>query len=842
MRKIGLVSIIAFCTLFPPTSFAQSKDPTAKAEQLFHSGKREDAIKMLEAVAPAQTYASRRASLMLGEFKIATGHRADAESALMRVIADYNSDAINSKDPPGLALVGRAATLLRSPKDANKAFNEAERADKKNVEARLWHAELFLDTYDPGHAEEVTKEVLEVDPKNAKALVMMARIQLEQTLDFDAAEKATNDALAVDPNLPSAYAVRAGIALRDGDLAGTEIAIKKGLSIDPNDLELLSLRAAERFLDDDQPGFQAAKKEVFARNAEYAQFYEIVSDYAEWEHRYDDIVSMMKEATKIDPDDAKAWANLGLTETRSGDETAGLDALRKAWAKDHFNVRVYNTLNLYEKQIASDYDTNQDGIFNVRYPKDEEPVLSRYVPKMLGEAWGSMKARYDFLPTTPVAIELYSNREQFSVRTSGLPNIGIQGVCFGRVVAAMSPKSEPFNWGNVVWHELGHVFAIQLSKSHVPRWFTEGLSEYETIARRPEWRRELDPQLYLAIKRGSLPHALDMNRAFTHAADAEDITVAYYAASQMMVFTVETFGMKSVSQALKLWGQGVKTPDVIQRAFGVSGADYDAKFRAWALARMKRYDTQFMFDEHGIALDDAKKNLAANPNDANAHAALALALLHARKAEDAKKELDSAIKIDPKNPNANFLLSKILKDPDESLAHLNVLKASGKDGYAVEMGMAEIAEAKKDPKAQRAALENAYRYDPSQPDPLRELVSLAKEEKRDGDELDLLKKLVMIDPHNRPAWRALMAKLVEAKDWQNAKKYGESAMFVDVEFAGTHIAYAKALSALGDHQGAKFELESALACNPKDEVLAEAKSLLQAETNALTHSAPRASH
>ena len=110
-----------------------------------------------------------------------------------------------------------------------------------------------------------------------------------------------------------------------------------------------------------------------------------------------------------------------------------------------------------------------------------------------------MKARYDFVPKTPVQVELYSNREQFSVRTSGLPNIGIEGVCFGRVVAAMSPKSEPFNWGNVVWHELGHVFAIQLSKNHVPRWFTEGLSEYETIARRPEWQRELDPELYQAL-------------------------------------------------------------------------------------------------------------------------------------------------------------------------------------------------------------------------------------------------------------------------------------------------------------------------------------------------------
>ena len=113
-----------------------------------------------------------------------------------------------------------------------------------------------------------------------------------------------------------------------------------GLAVNPNDLELLSLRAATRFLADDRPGFEAAKKEVLARNAEFSQMYSIIATYAEWEHRYDDIVAMMKEAVQLDPEDAEAWAMLGLTETRSGDETSGRDALTRAWSKDHFNVRV----------------------------------------------------------------------------------------------------------------------------------------------------------------------------------------------------------------------------------------------------------------------------------------------------------------------------------------------------------------------------------------------------------------------------------------------------------------------------------------------------------------------
>ncbi|MGH7330620.1 MAG: tetratricopeptide repeat protein, partial [Polyangiaceae bacterium] len=267
--------------------------------------------------------------------------------------------------------------------------------------------------------------------------------------------------------------------------------------VNPNDLELLSLRAAARFLADDKPGFEAAKRAIFARNREYSEAFVTIAEYAEWEHRYDDVVSMMKQAVAIDPDDRKAWAELGLTQTRAGDEAGGIASLERAWREDHFNVRVYNTLQLlYGRWIPQEYVSAKEGIFQIRYPKDEEAVLGRYVPRMLAAAWGVMKTHYMFAPEAPVAIELYQNREHFSVRTSGLPNIGIEGVCFGHVVAAMSPKNEPFNWGNVLWHELAHVFAIQLSKYHVPRWFTEGLSEYETMIARPEWQRELDPELY----------------------------------------------------------------------------------------------------------------------------------------------------------------------------------------------------------------------------------------------------------------------------------------------------------------------------------------------------------
>jgi cellulose synthase operon protein C len=436
----------------------------------------------------------------------------------------------------------------------------------------------------------------------------------------------------------------------------------------------------------------------------------------------------------------------------------------------------------------------------------------------------------------PVQVELYGSREQFSVRTSGLPNIGIQGVCFGRVVAAISPKAEPFNWGNVLWHELGHVFAIQLSKNHVPRWFTEGLSEYETIARRPEWARELDPELYQALVGNKLPGAVDMNRAFTHANDASDMTVAYYASSQMLVWTVERFGMNRVVEALKLWGAGKKTPDVIKGAFGVSPEEYDKGFRTWALARLKRYENQYVFTRKPKPPEETKKEAEAKPKDVDAQVDYALSLLATRKGQEAKKVIDAALALDPKSGDARFVAAKLAastKDFAGAAAHLEAMRAAGKDGYVVHSLLADLAETKEDKARMRYHLEAAHRWDPSQPEPLKGLFDLANEEKREADAIDALRKLTALEQHDGKAWRMLLEKLVKAKQWDEARRVGEGAVFVDLLGGPTHVLYARALAATGAHDRAVYELDSALAAGMKGKDAASVHALLAASQAAL---------
>jgi len=795
----------------------------ARAQQSL--GRPRDAEATLRAV-PAER-SSFALQLELGSVLLSEGRRADAEPVLMTIVNAYNDDRIKDTDGANMALVGRAAQLLRSPKDANEAYDAAERALPGDTQTLLFRASLFLEKYDPGHAEEVLNEILGKAPAEPEALLLLARVKLAQALDFDEAERLARLALSVNPKAGAAYAILVGISLRDGDLERADRELREGSSADPGSLELLSLRVAERFLADDPAGVELAKKAVFARNAQYSQLYSIVSEFADWEHRYDEIVRMMREAVAVDNEDGVAYAELGLNLIRAGDDAGGVAALRRAFAIDPYNVRVFNTLNLYEKTIAKDYVSVDHPPFRIRYRKDERAILERYVPALLDEAWAKMVQAYGFRPETPIGVELYAERQNFGIRTGGLPETAIQGVCFGRTLAAMSPKYESFNLGMTLWHELSHVFHIQLSKSHVPRWFTEGLAEYETIIRRPEWAREQDPDLYQALRAGRLPAVANMTRAFTRAEELNDVATAYYASSQIMSLWATEYGMPKLSEMLRRWGAGQRTPVVLREVLGKAPEELDSEFRSFAEKRLARYSTQFVPVSRAGSIALAQAAVERSPDSAVSHTTLARALLRRGRGDRAKIELGRALELDPKFADARFLEAQLAShdDPAGAAARLKQLITDGKDGYAVEMLLAQ-ALGPTDEAGTKHALEAATRLDPSQASPLYTLADFAEKDADPAAELAALRALAALEQHEPKVYQRLLRRLIQSGAYAEAAQVGEAAVFADVSGLTTHLLFGEALARTGKPERAAFELESATLCEGSAEDLAEAHAQL----------------
>jgi predicted Zn-dependent protease len=786
---------------------APSAAAVAEARALDASGLPEAALARLRGLAAPDA----AARLLLGELWLELGKRPEAEPVLLSVVEDYNADRVPETDGPGLARVGRAAHLLRSPRDANEAFDQAERAESGNLRTLLYRAELYLEKYDPGHAEEVLGEALQLAPAQPEANTLLAEVRLAQALDFDEAERLARVALAQNPKLTHAYFVLAGIAVRDQDLAVADHYIAEGLKANPRDLPLLSLRAAVRFLAEDQAGFQAQKAEILRLNPEYSRLYSIVGEFADWEHRYDEIVLLMKEAVALDDKDAKGEAELGFNLIRAGNDVDGVAALGRSFGLDPYNVRVFNTLEMYERVIAKDYVTVSHPRFAIRYKKTERELLERYVPELLERAFDTMQKSYAFTPQTPVGVELYAERENFGIRTGGLPQIAIQGVCFGKTLASMSPENESFNLGMTLWHELSHVFHIQMSRSRVPRWFTEGLAEYETIIARPEWVRENDPELFDALRNQRLPALGNMSRAFTRAEEIDDVGTAYYASSQILVMLAQHYGHDKLDEMLRQWGAGKTSAQVMLGVLGKEPAELDREFRQFAEKKLARFSQQFMPMQRKGRADRLGREAKDTPKDPQKLLRYALALLRDGRQDQAELALTEVERLEPTNADARFVRAELAQQehPERSIAILSKMVESGQDGFAVRLLLGKLLTAAGSDAAARAALEKAVGFDPAAATPHYLLAELAHTRADDDGELEQLRRLAELEQHENKVYRRLLTLLAAKKGWEEAVKVGEAAIFADTEGFTTHRLFGEALAQTGDQQRAVFELESA---------------------------------
>jgi tetratricopeptide (TPR) repeat protein len=732
---------------------------------------------------------ARQARVLLAEILQESGRPQEAEPLLRRLIDDYNQNRISESNGAELALVGRAAHLLRSARDANDAYNQAERAGAADAQTLLWRAELFLQAHDPGHAEEVLGELLKTAPNHAEGLARMAEVRAARTYDFAAAIDLAERALRIRPGLTIAYFVLAGAALRDMELEEADRLLDAGLRQNPRALELLSLKATVRFLADDREGLARSTEAVLALNPRYSRLYQVIGEYADWEHRYDDIIQFMRAAVRLDPADAQAEGELGLNLIRAGDDASGVAELSRAFARDPFNVRVFNTLNLYEQVIPREYVSLDRGRFRLRLRRDERAVLGRYLPGWLARGYRVYSEHYGFVPKEIIGAEVYPDRDHFSVRTMGLPNVGIQGVSFGRTFAALSPHDQPFNLGMTLLHELAHVFHIQLSRYHVPRWFTEGLAEYETMLARPEWKREHDLELFTALQQGRVPGIETLNRMFTHARDLDEMTVAYYASGQVLTMLGERYGMSTLARMLGLWGQGRRTPEVFQQAVGQTLLEIDHAYREWQAKRLERYQGQFLPVRPPSSLAEARAEAQAEPKNVRRQIAYGLALLAAGDHEQAGRVAQKAAARAAKDPDVLWLnaqLARLDDHPARALEMLRRLTAAGHDGYAPQMALGTLLIQQHDWSGARAALEAAHRFDPTQSEPLAALMGLLP---RFGDpdaELEVLRALAALEQHDPQIYRKLMRALLAKQLWAEAVRVGEAALYVDVLGLETH--------------------------------------------------------
>jgi tetratricopeptide (TPR) repeat protein len=779
-----------------------ARDPAVvalKARAMIARGKYVEAEAMLQPV--AQRAPSSEAALELGVLQQLLGRLA-ATQTLERV-ASLASSAQNAVE---MARAARALQALDRTKEANSAFIEATRAAPNNTAIESAFGDLFLEKYDYANAMKSYERVLELDPRYAPALLGAARA-LEGD-DPPQAAGAIKRLLQINPSSVDAYIFLAGQAADVDHRAEARELLGKALAVNPSGLEAHSALAALAFVEDKPQEFDAEVVKVLAIAPAYGGVYRATGELLAHNYRFEEAVAMTRRALALTPRDPQSLADLGAQLLRTGDETGARQALESSFNLDPYNAIVLNSLKMLDS--LDNFETIRDGDLIIKMHKDEAPVLKEYVIPLAHKALSTMAAKYEMTVKGPILIEMFPKHDDFAVRTLGLPGmIGALGACFGRVVTLDSPKARQppgdFLWEATLWHELGHVITIQMSNSRVPRWLTEGISEWEETQARKDWTRPGEAMFARMASRGEAIKLKELNEAFQ---DPKRISLAYYQGRLVVDYMDTTFGQAGLNKLLRAYGQGLDTNAALKQTLNTDLDSMQAGFDQYierTFGQLQKALTVPKDTDLARATLDSLRTLAReNPQSYPVQEAYGLALRKVGSHDEAMQVFERAAALAP--------------------------TAVGDESPHAQM--ADIAIGKKDRKRAIAELTALFAVDFENLDAAEQLAALLKEDGvNDPAKLrPVYERIVALNPYNGEARSSLGRVALQRNDFDFAAREFRTAIALKpIDPAVAHTDLAESYLKSGKRDEAKRQALAALEIAP---AYARAQDLLLQLTDA----------
>ena len=541
---------------------------------------------------------------------------------------------------PSPALRAEAAWALGDIRMANALFRAATRSAPDDAAVRVRWGELFLSTHQVADAEALFAEALAIDADNEAAKLGLARVALGR---FEArAIEIVDSVLAGDPDHVGANLLAARLALEVGDNERARQSLRSPLAAEDVLLRLegMALAAAIDHMLGSVPSTWETK--ALEIHAGYGELFETVAHFYLVTRRYREAIAQLERAVEIDPELWSAHATLGINLLRVNRFDEGRRALAKAHDGDPYNVEVVNTLRLLDSLDGWGVLADDDVIMRIH--PDESGALAGYAKRLVTDAVATVGERYGFVPDYPVVVELYPRHQDFAVRSSGLPGIGVLGVAFGDVVVMDSPSArsvlEGFDWASALWHEVAHVVTLGATDNLVSRWFSEGVSVFEEWQTGPSRFHGAEAAEgaagYRAVPHGVveahreaelLPVAL-LDEGFIRPTYPGQIIVSYNQAGLVCEFIAHAHGQAALSRILDAYRDGQDTVGALDAALDMPHHAVDEAFGAYLDDRFAGVDppayevamqearAAVSTGDWTLAADAARRAIAAYPNAA----------------------------------------------------------------------------------------------------------------------------------------------------------------------------------------------------------------------------------
>lgn len=493
--------------------------------------------------------------------------------------------------PAAAEIRAEAAWALDDKQQANALFRTAATESPAAANVRVRWGDLFLDTHQYAEALKLYDEAraLEADHPfaavgRARALTYQFRSEAGTALEELLARESLVPGARIQALLLSAHKALEADSPQDAALEldrADELAAAAGL---PR-LDIYALRAAMDALDDRRDSLWVERG--LNLHPGFGDLHAVPAYFLTTRRRYRDAIERYQEAVAIEPQHFSAHVQLGINLLRIDRSEDARRHLAIGYEGDPFNPKAVNTLRLLDKFSdfeRLDYLERPEDPFpqlSLRLHRDQAGVLAPYVRRLAAASVAQFRARYRYAPTRPIVIEIYPDHEDFVVRTTGMPGLGILGATFGYVLAMDSPTAHPepgYHWGATLWHEIAHVFTLSATRHRIPRWFSEGISVFEEWRSGPVPLIKLAPTIYEAMAAKRFLPVAQLDEGFLRPQYPGQIQVSYNQAGLICVFIEERFGFDKLVEMLQQFDNGAATAAAVETVFGITPEQFDEAF------------------------------------------------------------------------------------------------------------------------------------------------------------------------------------------------------------------------------------------------------------------------
>lgn len=703
----------------------------------------------------------------------------------------------SSQDPHDMEAMALAMRELGDFQGSMSAAAQWQKSHPADVRARVFAGDLFLSKYQTTDALTEYDAAIEIAPEDGPARVGRARALLEKG-DLEESRQLARRVIDDGKADPAAHVLLARIFSIEEDLVEMRRNLEAALALDEGHEEALCYLAVAELLDGKPEGVARIEERARKGTPRLSRLYWNLGEAMSLKREVIEARAYYEKALKADPTDAEIHASLGALLMREGEEDKARESLELAFERDGFDFRTLNFLKILDLLDRS-FSTRVSKHFLVRVDEKVEGYLVDLYLARMEEVYQDLVTRYGYEPPGSVILEIFPRSDWFAGRISGLPWIGITAGCFGRVVAAESPRIHPgtSHRDEVMMHELVHVVNLEQSLRRVPMWFAEGLATREEA-------QILRPQslglLAGALATGDLKPLSQLNAGFTRPTMMAEKHLAYFQAGLLCDHIEKTHGFEKLLAMIEGFRQG-KSPDQVYR--GVFGKDEKAMdevaLQVWRqVARTSPVSPIFM---PGGLEKLAQKAKSEEPRALLDHAA---ALMSEDSLVPALREAEKAReKAPPKSlelAEAHALLGDLTaarKNREVATRHYLAALEADPARYRALAGLARLhGEAGRLGDAEDLWRKAAAAH-PYMPEPLQELHAILEDRGDTGGMILTLEALVKADLHDAAPMHRLARLYMEAKRPKDALELYRHLAVTDTLDPGIHLLAAQAEEDLG---------------------------------------------